>query len=139
MLPEPIKKRLEKLDVAIKKLEEIGSCSLDDFLVDWKLQDIALRNIQVSVECCLDIGTYILSKLGKEIPDTYVGIIEKLSDYSIIDKELSSFLKDYVKLRNIIVHEYLSIDFQKIYNFLKNLHIFKKYSQSILSYFSKQG
>ena len=41
MLPEPIKKRLEKLDVAIKKLEEIGACSLDDFLVDWKLQDIA--------------------------------------------------------------------------------------------------
>jgi len=60
MLPEPIRKRLEKLDEILRRLEEIKSFSLEEFLKDWKLQDIAVRNLQVAVECCLDIGTYLL-------------------------------------------------------------------------------
>jgi len=137
MLPEPIRKRLERLDEILERLEEIKSFSLEEFLKDWKLQDIALRNLQVAVECCLDIGTYLLSQNKKEIPDTYVGIIEKLEETSVIDKDISLPLKELVKLRNIIVHEYLSINYQKVYEHLQNTTIFKKYAQAILHFLEK--
>ncbi len=70
MLPEPVRKRLERLDATIKKLEEI-----------------------------------------------------KLSP-----------LKEFVRLRNIIAHEYLSINYQKIYERLQNINIFKKYAQAVLRF-----
>lgn len=137
MLPEPIKKRLERLDNVLQRLEEIKKSSQEEFLNDWRLQDISLRNLQVAVECCLDIGTYLLSHINKELPDTYIGVVDKLGATLIIDKETVSLLKEFVKLRNIIVHEYLAIDYPRVYTYLQRTNVFKNYAKFVIQFLEK--
>ena len=45
-LPLPIKKRLERIEISLSRLEEIRKAPLKDFINDWKSQDISLRNFQ---------------------------------------------------------------------------------------------
>ena len=137
MLPEPILKRLERLDTTLERLEEIKKSPVEEFLNNWRLQDITSRNLQVAVECCLDIGTYLLSQLKLKIPDTYIGIIEGLKGANIINDDIMLNLKELIKVRNIIVHEYLSLDYKRVYIHLQKTDVFKKYAKAILLFSEK--
>lgn len=71
-----IKRMIEKLEVYISCLPEMKKISPDDFLSDWKSQDIVLRNFQVAVETCMGIGAHIISELNLRVPETYVQIVD---------------------------------------------------------------
>ena len=129
-LPIPIKNRLEKLEIALNKLDDLSRVSLSEFLNDWKYQDSAYRNFQVAVEICLDIGTFLLSEKKLPIPDTYSLIVKELRENGIIDKELEENMKKLIKFRNIIVHEYLYIDLEKVYKNFSYLDTFRKFADS---------
>ncbi len=76
VIPLPVKNRLEKLGIAINKLNELRNLSLEIFLKDWKAQDSACRNFQVAVEICVDICSFILSEKNLQVPDIYSKVIE---------------------------------------------------------------
>lgn len=137
VLPIPIKNRLEKLENTIKKLKELKNISLNDFLNDWKAQDSACRNFQISVEICVDIGAYILSEKKIPVPDVYSKVIEELRENKIISKDIEVPLKKLIRFRNIIVHEYLYIDFEKVYNNFSLIYIFEEFARKIITYYTK--
>ncbi|OQX87292.1 MAG: hypothetical protein B6D55_03815 [Candidatus Omnitrophica bacterium 4484_70.2] len=58
--------------------------------------------------------------------------IKGLGKSSFIDRKISSSLKEFIKLRNIILHEYLSINYQKVYQRLQNINIFKNILRLLL-------
>ncbi|HOV22277.1 MAG TPA: DUF86 domain-containing protein [bacterium] len=134
-LPIPVKNRLEKLEVALNKLDNLSKISLSEFLTDWKCQDSACRNFQVAIEICLDIGTFLLSEKNLPIPDTYSLIIKELRENGIIDKNLEEDMKKLIKFRNIIVHEYLYIDLEKVYKNFSYVDTFRKFADTIIKYF----
>ncbi|MGC8977243.1 MAG: type VII toxin-antitoxin system HepT family RNase toxin [Candidatus Ratteibacteria bacterium] len=136
-LPIPVKNRLEKLEIAIKKLKELKSMSLKDFLNDWKSQDSACRNFQISVEICVDIGSFILSEKKLPVPDIYSKVIEELKKIKIIEEDVENELKKLIRFRNIIVHEYLYIDFEKVYKNFSLIGVFEKFAKRIVSYYTK--
>ncbi len=129
VLPVPVKSRLERLEKTLGKLEEIAKIPETVFLEDWKSQDVALRNFQVAVEICGDIGAFILAFKNIPVPETYVGVVETLRKNGVFTTELEENLKQLVKFRNIIVHEYLDLDFRKVYRNLQNLGPFKKFKE----------
>ena len=136
-LPLPIRKRLERIEISLSRLEEIRKISLKDFINDWKSQDISLRNFQIAVESCLDIGTCIISRSDAPVPDTYTEIVKTLRKLKVIDENLESEFIKMVRFRNIIVHEYLYIDFNKVYENLRNLSFFRNFARKVIDYIKK--
>jgi uncharacterized protein YutE (UPF0331/DUF86 family) len=137
VIPLPVKNRLEKLEIAINKLNELKNLSFDSFLNDWKSQDSACRNFQVAVEICVDIGSFILSEKDLPVPDIYSKVIEEIRKIGIIDENTETLLKKLIKFRNIIVHEYLYIDLEKVYNNFSLIYVFEEFAKSIVEYYSK--
>jgi len=132
-------KRLERFNKGIEILEELKkSCRKEDFCEDLKVLSITERNLQVCTEFIVDFSSYILSKLGVSIPETYKEVIERIYTIGIIDEDLKKKLLDVIGLRNIIVHMYTDVKAELIYENLDNLILTLKNSVNKLLEFCKE-
>lgn len=97
------------------------------------------RNLQLAIECALDIGEVIISSEDLEKPEDYKSIIEILGKEGIIPLKFASKFKEAAKLRNILVHMYIDINPAIIVQVLDdNLDDFDGYAQYIAEFFDKK-
>ena len=130
-----IEKRLEKLKNCLQKLKAVASKPIDEFLKDDYLRDIVERNLEVAAQCCIDIANRIISIEGIEKPQDYYGAIVKLGQKGVFPIDFAKKLAPIAGFRNILVHNYLDIDWNEVYSHLKKLddfYEFMKYVQKWL-------
>ena len=70
------------------------------------------------INSSIDVSKIILASEGLPLADTYKDIVSSLSLVSGFDKEAMEKLSGYVKLRNIITHEYLDLRWSSIKKFI---------------------
>lgn len=80
------------------------------FEQDIDAQLITERSLQIIAQAMLDIGNHIIAHFGWGKPDSYKEIITILSQHDIIPREYQQALEGLAGLRNILVHDYLSIN-----------------------------
>ena len=68
------------------------------------------RGLQLGAEILLDIGNHILSAQYGTTSDRYQDIIEQLASQGILDEGLHQRLRGLAGFRNILVHDYLRLD-----------------------------
>lgn len=138
LLNEVVVKRVERIEESLRRLEEIRKISSAVFLTDWKAQDAALHNLQIAIEGCLDIGNYIISSIGKKSPNTYVEIVEILTEGNVLPVDFAETAKNMAKFRNIVVHEYLNINLEKVYSFISKIDDIRKFLKYLIEYLEKR-
>ncbi len=99
---------------------------------------IALHNLQVAIEGCLDIGNHIIALIGARSPETYVQIAEILCEENILPKNFLETAKNMAKFRNIVVHEYLYLDLGKLYSFLLKIDDIRQFLKYLIEYLKKK-
>ena len=113
----------------MQKLEPLRAKSLEELLDDPYLQDIVERNLEVAAQCCLDIANRIISLGAARKPrDYYEGII-RLGEIGVLPAEFARRFAPIAGFRNILVHEYLDLDWDEIYanlQALDDLYVFAK-------------
>jgi len=82
------------------------------------LKDIVERNLEVAAQACIDIANRIISMEQQEKPRDAYGAIEMLGNVGVLPREFAQSLAPIAGLRNILVHEYLEIDWNEV---LRNL------------------
>ncbi|MBU2622795.1 MAG: DUF86 domain-containing protein [Proteobacteria bacterium] len=107
--------RLEKLRLYLKTLKAIGKYDLKKFKNDVFIHATAERYLHLSIECLLDMGNHIISDRGYRKPETYTEIFQILKEEKVISAKLLDELEGMAAFRNILVHDYLKIDLDKIY------------------------
>lgn len=75
-----------------------------------------LENIVVAT---IDISKIVVGSEKKLIPDTYREAVSKAIQILKLPNEFADNLARWVKLRNVITHEYLDIKWKKISNFIQ--------------------
>lgn len=98
------------------------------------MQDIVERNLEIAAQCCVDIANRIISVEGLEKPKDYYGAILKLGETNIISFEFAKNFAPIAGFRNILVHNYLEIEWKKVYEHLKNLNDFYKFMEEIIKW-----
>jgi len=112
---------LERLKECLQKLEPLRAKSLEELLDDPYLQDIVERNLEVAAQCCLDIANRIISLEAARKPrDYYEGII-RLGEIGVLPADFARHFAPIAGFRNILVHEYLDLDWDEIYANLQTL------------------
>ncbi len=113
-----IKAKISHIENNLQRLREKQNVSLDELKRNVDEQDIILHNLQLSIQGCIDIVSHIISDEGWAIPGTVGGLFDILTKHKIISEELNERLKKMIGFRNVIVHEYETVDLEKVYKIL---------------------
>ena len=119
---ESIKSRIDKLMECVTILErEVLSKPIDDVVASPILVDVLENRTRKGIECMLDVCKHVIAvkKLGP--PETYRDVITLLERNKLIPNELARHLRNYVGLRNVIIHRYVKIDHEKLYQAVRRL------------------
>lgn len=135
-----INERLEKLKEYSHFLKKYRSCSFNEFRKNDTVRAAVERYFQLSIECVIDVSEILISNLGLRKPESSKDVLLILGEVKIFP---NNFLKHFVGIagfRNILVHEYLSIDSKKVYNHLQNdLDDFSKFTKYIGKFLSAKN
>lgn len=130
---ELIMVKVSKLQQYIKYLERLRESRLKDFIEDFMLSGAAERYLQVSIECMIDIGNEIISSLQLQRPEKYRDIPYILARGKIIPEDFADVMGSMIGFRNLLVHDYASINLELVYKFLQTrLTDFKQFIEYIV-------
>ena len=102
--------KLSQLRERQKLLSELGSESLEAFAAAPIKVSAAERNLQVSIEICLDVGQHLIAALGLPRPEEYRDVFRILGAHGVITSDFAARLEAMAGFRNRLVHAYAGID-----------------------------
>ena len=111
-----------KIDIIEKNMDflrEYKDMNAQEFLNNYKDIQAAKYSLFEIIEACIDIASHIISAKGFERPESYAEMFEILGKKNILESELSKYLSDMAKFRNILVHSYAKVDNSKVLAFVK--------------------
>jgi len=111
--------KLSKLREYQKFLKELRATSKEEFISDFKIRGAIERYLQVSIECIVDIGNEIISALQLQRPERYRDIPYILAKARIIPETFAETVAGMMGFRNLLVHDYASINLELVYKFLQ--------------------
>jgi len=103
---------------------------------DFRWEYSLLFSLQKSVAAVCDIATHIIARESEEVGDSYADAIIKLGKIGVLPTEFALKIANVAKFRNKVVHEYETVDINKVLEFLpraiEDLATFAKHIQKFL-------
>ena len=94
---------------------------------------IVERGLIAAASIIFDVADHILAGHFGIYAETYEDSLQNLQDKGVISEELYRQIKGLGGFRNILVHQYLGIDPDEVFeNFHKGLVVFPAFAQEIL-------
>jgi uncharacterized protein YutE (UPF0331/DUF86 family) len=130
-----ILRKLSDLETYLKQISSFKNTNVAEYRNDWKLQRIVERTLQMMIETCVDISGHIISERDFRVPTTYTDTFHVLYEEGILNAGLFNSLKNMVKFRNVVVHDYDKIDPEIVVGILqKQLGDFTDFRDSIIRF-----
>jgi uncharacterized protein YutE (UPF0331/DUF86 family) len=129
---EIIGSRLKKLTEYIQLLEKLKLHPKKAFLEDPFVYGNVERYLQLSIQVVIDISNHILSERNINGLKEYRDMIIGLGKEGLIPEELAAKIAPMAGLRNLLVHEYVEIDHEKLFDIIqRQLGDFKDFAKHI--------
>ena len=122
---------MDELSARLARLEPLKSRSKAEFDADPYLRDIAERNLEVAAQCVLDISHRLISLAGGQRPRDYYEAILRLGELAVLPPDFATHLAPLAGFRNILVHEYLEVDWQEVYRNLQQTSDLSKIAELV--------
>lgn len=117
--PRVIQERLQHLEENIRTLRGLQSRTREELHRDRALQWAVEHGLQTSIETVIDIGTHLIGALGLPAPRDYTSVIDIMGEHGIIPPEFAAQLRSMPGFRNILVHQYLAVDLDRVFEALQ--------------------
>jgi uncharacterized protein YutE (UPF0331/DUF86 family) len=122
--------KTDKIKEYLGFLQNLRPYSLNEFKSNPLIFGSSERFLHLAIECAIDIGNHLISDLRLRKPGTNREIFEILNEKGIITDGLRDSLCKMAQFLNILVHDYMKIDREIVFNILqrdlKNLEEFIK-------------
>ena len=109
-----IGKLLNSLREELGKLDAM-EFTYEELINEVDIQDIVDRRLQIAIESCIDTATHLASGLNLPGQNTSADVFRLLAQEKIINENLAEKMTKACGLRNILVHQYLKIDYKIIH------------------------
>ena len=113
-------KCIQDLEGYLQHLCEMQKYPVEEYLSDWRIYDLADRQLHLALETYLTVGEMVISEFGFARPETYADIPRILFENKVIPNLLKDKLVDLARFRNVLVHDYLRLDHERVYQHLQN-------------------
>lgn len=129
---EIIVNKLSSLEETLVKLKKYQALSKDDYFSDERNELSVERLLQTGLETIVDIARYLIIENKLQKPGEKNGEFEILASSGIISNELAAKLTKAKSFRNVLVHDYLDVNPEIVYdNLQNNLDDLEKFVQII--------
>jgi len=115
-----IQKRLRKLSEYVKLLKLLQKEKKEKFINDPFVYGNVERYLQLAIQSVIDISNHILSEHNINGISDYRDVIEKMGQEKFLPLEFAKHIAPMAGLRNILVHEYIEVEREKLYEILEN-------------------
>ncbi|MGQ9557657.1 MAG: type VII toxin-antitoxin system HepT family RNase toxin [Desulfurispora sp.] len=127
-----ISEKLKYLAEYISDLEGECGVSFEEFNGNKMLRRYVERTLHLAIECCLDIGSHIISSDKLREPEDNKDIFVVLVENKYLPAGDLDTWKKMARFRNLIVHSYARIDPEILYAIWhRNISDLKKFAGNI--------
>lgn len=91
------------------------------FAEDAYLRDIVERNLEVAAQACIDISHRVIALTGAQKRETYRDAILAMGELGVVSGDVAQRLAPIAGFRNVLVHDYVAIDWDQVYENLNHL------------------
>lgn len=136
---ELIMEKLKELDRYLKQLELHKGVTVEELVKNLDKVWIVERGLHLSIQILLNIGNHLLAGEGIAV-ERYADIFKKLAELGVIPFEFEAKIKGMAGFRNLLVHEYASIDLKKLVAVLNTgLDEIRDFAGYIMNYIHRHG
>jgi uncharacterized protein YutE (UPF0331/DUF86 family) len=112
--PDVIARRLLSLSEALKELERPAAADARALAGDAVLRAAVERWLQVAVEACMDVAYHVVASEGWTPPESGRAAFASLAAHGKMSLDLAARLGSAAALRNVLVHDYVSVDLERL-------------------------
>ena len=116
----------------MRRLRRLGRKSEPDYLADPDVHDLAARYLHLAAEAAIDVANHWISAAGLRTPESNRDSFVVLEETGEIDPALSRRLQGWAGFRNVLVHDYLTLDhriaYRTIHSDLGDLDAFRRWA-----------
>ncbi|MCX5973374.1 MAG: DUF86 domain-containing protein [Coprothermobacterota bacterium] len=133
MTPEfnGIERRVSELCERLSRLAPLRAKPSEEFEQNPYLRDAVERNLQVAVQCCLDICHRIIALEGAPKAVDQYGAILAMGELGVLPPDFARSLAPIAGFRNILVHEYVRIEWSRVYRSLQEIDALQHFADFI--------
>ena len=133
--PQATQALLQTLSEYTEDLRTYQQLSRDEVIADRNYQSMIRYALQTAIQCVIDIANHLLIGGDLEQPSDSRSAILGLGRHGILPQDFAQELAGLSGLRNVIVHRYIAVDDELIYQFLQRcVTDFETFSQHIVAY-----
>src|SRR3989344_2560364 len=110
-----IKDKIKEIEKYLIELDEIKPKNLKDYIKDIKTKAASERYFEKIIEAIVDLAFLVIKENGLENPEEDIQAFNILEKEGIITPIINKKLKDAKGMRNIIAHQYGSLDDELIF------------------------
>ena len=101
---------------------------------DRKLQARTLFALQMAVQSCLDMAGHLVAELGLPRPEENAELFSTLAGAGYLDSVLAAKMRAMTRFRNLIVHLYWTVDFDRVFDILqRDLPDFTRFEKTVVA------
>lgn len=123
---ESLKKTLSFLEEQIALYEYFEKFTEKEYSNDVHKRNDVERWVENMVNASIDAAKIIVASQKKPIPDTYKDTMKQAIWVLNLSEDFIKKLEYWIKLRNVLAHEYLDIKWKRIENFIKDSETYFK-------------
>jgi len=112
--------RIDKLKEYLRYLEDVKKYSREEYIKNPLIYGSTERFLHLTIECVMDIANHLISDLRFRKPESNRDVFDILYENDIIDRKLKENLCNMASFRNILVHDYLKLDREIVYDIILN-------------------
>jgi uncharacterized protein YutE (UPF0331/DUF86 family) len=133
-----IERRLDELSARLTRLRPLSEKPRQEFDQDPLLRDVVERNLQIAVQCCIDISHRIGSREGsrKLVDDMKAMLV--LGELGVLPPSFARRLAPLASLRNILAREYLDTDWDRVYANLRQMDEMEQFAVCVRKWLANQ-
>jgi len=131
-----LEQKLERLKEQVIRLEQVKKevKTVADLKKDFTKEALLERLFQIALEAILDIGRMIISLENLPRPQENDEIFQILAKAKIISRDYAKKAFGMGRFRNILVHGYMIIEEERVFENLERLDLLKKFVEFVGQY-----
>lgn len=112
---EILRRRLEKLNESLDYLEQAQVYTFEEFVSDIEVHSAVERNLQLAIEALNDMASHVVADEGLGTVEQAQDLPSIFEEQDLIDSELRDTWSDMIGFRNVLVHDYVDLDRELVY------------------------